>query len=238
VPTVSEAAHLRRVAFVSVEDFQTHAEIVGAGVERIMLSEGDEAYLSYPEGKPPQVGNVYSIYSPTKDVTHPETGRKIGTYVLLLGEMKVLDVKKGKNAHGVIINVTDEGVIERGNRVGTLKTQFEPVATVPPQKSVEGVIVGILHTYLLIGEGQLVVIDRGRRDGVVRGNVMQAVRRGDAYMKNRNQPAGLDDRRYPDKYFGDVVVVDVAEGHSMGQVARTEREILIGDHVVMRAVDK
>jgi LysM domain len=238
LPTASEAARLRRVAFVSVEDFQTSAEIVGAAIERIMLSSGDEIYLSYPDGKPPQVGSLYAIYSPTQDVKHPDTGRKIGTYVLLLGEVKILDVKKGKNAHGIITDVTDEGVIERGNRVGTLKTQFQAVATVPPEKSVEGVIVGILHTYLLIGEGQLVVIDRGRRDGLVPGNVMQAVRRGDAYMKNRSQPAGLDDRRYPDKYFGDIIVVDVADGHSMGQVAGTEREILIGDHVVMRAVAK
>jgi len=100
------------------------------------------------------------------------------------------------------------------------------------------VIVAILHTEHLVGEGQLVVIDRGRRDGLVPGNPMLAVRRGDAYMKNRNQPAGLDDRRYPDKYLGDVILVDVAEGHSLGQVARTEREILIGDHVVMRAIAK
>src|SRR5262249_52437166 len=163
-------------------DLATSAEIVGATVEPVMLATGDEVYLTYPEGQPPQVGQDYAIYSPQKEVQHPVTGATVGAYVLLLGQLHMLDVKKGKNAHAVITEVTNEGTIERGNRVGTLKTRFQAVSPVQAEKSVEGVIVAILHVDSLVGEGDVVVIDRGRRDGVAVGNTMLAVRRGDALV--------------------------------------------------------
>src|SRR5262249_38224067 len=159
-----ESARLRRLAYVSVADLATSAEIVGATVEPVMLATGDEVYLTYPEGQPPQVGQDYAIYSPQKEVQHPVTGATVGAYVLLLGQLHMLDVKKGKNAHAVITEVTNEGTIERGNRVGTLKTRFQAVSPVQAEKSVEGVIRAILHVDWLVGGGGGVVIDRWRRD--------------------------------------------------------------------------
>jgi hypothetical protein len=234
-----EPARLRRLAFVSTADLATSAEIVGSTQEQVMLATGDEVYLTYPEGKPPQVAQEYAIYSPQKDIKHPITGGKVGAYVLILGTLRVLDVKKGKNAHAVIVDVTNEGTIERGNRVGALKTQFQAVQPVPPDKSVEGVIVAILHVDQLVGEGDVVVIDRGRRDGVVVGNTMLAVRRGDALVGDYGTlPAGLDDHRYPDKYIADIILLDVADAHALGLCTRTDKELLIGDHVLMRASAK
>ncbi len=234
-----EPARLRRLAYVSVADLATSAEIVGATEEQVMLATGNEVYLTYPDGQPPQVGQEYAIYSPQQDVKHPVTGNKVGAYVLLLGQLRVLDVKKGKNAHAIITEVTNEGVIERGNRVGTLKTQFQAVQPVPADKSVEGVIVAILHVDQLVGEGDVVVIDRGRRDGVAVGNTMLAVRRGDALVGDYGMaPASLDDRRYPDKNLADILILDVADAHALGLCVRSDKELLIGEHVVMRASSK
>jgi hypothetical protein len=238
-PRPRDVVRLRRLAYMSVLDLASSSEIVGSTEERLMLASGDEIYLTYPDGKPPQVGETYAIYSPTKDVFHPVTGERVGAYVQVLGELRVLDVKKGKNAHAKITDVTDEGVVERGNRVGPLKTQFQMVAPVPAEKTVEGVIVAILHVDQLIGEGNVVVIDRGRRDGLVIGNNMLAVRRGDAYLTEYGSlGAGQDDRRYPDNYLANIIILDVADAHAMGVLSKSDKEILIGDHVLMRAVSK
>ena len=41
----------------------------------------DEVYVSYPEGKPPQVQKRYAIYTPTKDVIHPDSKAKLGCVI-------------------------------------------------------------------------------------------------------------------------------------------------------------
>jgi hypothetical protein len=82
-----------------------------------------------------------------------------------------------------------------------------------------------------------VFVDRGAQDGVKVGNQMLVVRRGDAYQTARGGdvlPAGMDDRRFPDSYIGSVLIVDAGKKNALGMMTRTEKEVLIGDHVLMR----
>ncbi len=230
------AVELRQLAFVSTEDLKVSSRVSGSTQDKEMLSLGDEVYLEYPAGQPPQVGARYSIYAPQKDIKHPDTGAKIGHYVLVRGELQVLEVKKDKRALAIIRQVNAHGVIERGERVGTLKTQFKMLEPVPAEKSVEGVIAGLIGSDDLIGAWQVVFIDRGTEDGVRIGNRMLAVRRGDALPKNAElSVAGKDDRRYPDHYLGTLIIVDAGKTTAMGLLTRTDQELLIGDHVLMRA---
>src|SRR5262249_46457901 len=115
---------LRENAFVSMEDLKAAGLVKGATVEQLLLSTHDEIFVEYPEGKPPQVNARYSIYTPQKDVVEPGTKEVIGKFVLIRGSVKILEVKKGKPARGVITDVTNADGVERGDRVGLLKTQF------------------------------------------------------------------------------------------------------------------
>jgi hypothetical protein len=240
-PTLIEqaptAVELRQLAFVSAEDLKVSGKITGAKEEKAMLSLLDEVYVDYPAGQPPQVGRRYAIYAPTRDIKHPETGRNIGAYVLVKGTIEIREVKKDKRALGVITQVHDFGFVERGERVGTLKTQFRTLDPVPADRNLEGVVAGVLGTDKIIGDWQIVFIDRGANDGVRVGNQMQVVRRGDAYPQERGgdlTPAGMDDRRYPDNYIGTILVLDTGKSTSLGLVTRVDKEILVGDHVLMR----
>jgi hypothetical protein len=182
------------------------------------------------------VDSIYSIYAPTREIKHPDTGTVIGHYVLVRGELKILEVKKDKRALAIIRQVNPHGVVERGDRVGALKTQLRMLEPVAATRSVEGVIVGIIEGDHLIGAWQVVFIDRGRDDGVMPGNRMLAVRRGDALPRKNAQlnPAGYEDRRYPDHYVGTLIIVEVGKTTSVGMMLRTDLELAIGDHVLMR----
>lgn len=226
---------LRQLAFVSVDDLKIAGTIVGSPEERLLLSSGDEIYIDYVEGNPPQVDQRYAIYGETKKITHPQGGAELGSYVRLKGEVRILEVKKNKKARAVITGSTD--AVERGLRVGPVKRQFREIAAKPPKSDVEGIIVGVLETQL-IGDRQIVFIDRGSEDGVTVGNQLRIVRRGDAYQTDpgRMSAAGRDDRRFPDDRLGTVLVVEVGRRTSIALVAYARTEAEVGDHVVMRKV--
>jgi hypothetical protein len=233
-PTIRLSTELRQLAFVTLDDLKISGRISGSTEDKSMLTQGDEVYVEYPEGKPLQVGRRYAVYTESKDIAHPVSKAKVGAFVRVLGEVEVVDVKKGKPARAILTYVTD--VVERGDRVGTLKTQFKDVEPVAASKDLEGVIVAMIGTDQLIGDGQVVFLDRGKDDGLKVGNRMQVVRRGDAYPKQKGyvSPAGQDDRRFPDNTIGDVVVVETAATTSLGWMVGTEQETFVGDHVVMR----
>jgi hypothetical protein len=225
---------LRQVAFVSDEELKVAGTIVGSSDEKIMLAQGDEVYLDYPDGQPPQIGQKYAIYTDQREVKHPKTGKVVGAYVTLRGEVKILEVKKGRKARGVITYSTD--IVERGMRVGPGRTQFKEVAPVPPSTDLEGQVVAVLATEQLVGDNQIVFLDNGSDDGLKIGNQMRVVRRGDAYIPRMspNDAAGRNDTSYPDDAIGLLIIVDVGQHSSVAFVVDAAQEIEPGDHVVMR----
>ena len=229
-----DTVSLRQLAFLGADDLAGAATIVGSTEEKQLLSVRDDVYLDYPAGKPPQVGKRYAIYGETRRLRHPVTRKLAGVYVSLLGELEVLDVKKDRRARGRILYATD--VIERGARVGPVKTQFKVVSPRRPDVDLEGVVVALLQSDTLIGERQVVFLDRGARDGVRLGHTLRLVRRGDAWRSELGfgTNVGQDDRQFPDDPFGEVVVVDVSERSAVAVVRSGRHEAEIGDHVVMR----
>jgi hypothetical protein len=229
----STAFRLRQLAFVEDEEIKMSSKIVGAEEERTMLSQNDVVYLEYPEGKPPQVGKRYAIYSETAQVKDTEGEKKrIGAYVRILGELEVLSVKKDKRARGVIREGHD--VIGRGARVGPLQRTYRDVQPAPNAEDRRGSIVAQLSGDELIGALQLVFINLGETSGVEAGNRMFVIRRGDAMRETYDREVGEEDERFPSYAIGEILVVDVGKETSVGVVTLSLQEFEVGDHVLMR----
>jgi hypothetical protein len=230
----SRSVELRQVAFVDDKELDVAGTVVGSPEEKELLTAGDEIYLDYPEGKPPQLGQRYAIYSETKKVIQPKSKKVVGSYITLRGEVKIVEVKKDRKARGILTYTND--IVERGMRVGPTRTQFKEVAPVAPERDLEGAIVGLLTTDQLGGQSHVVFIDRGREEGVEVGNQLVVVRRGDAYETEMGpkSAAGRDDRRYPEDGLGLIIVVEAGPHSAVAFVVRSNQEFEIGDHVVMR----
>lgn len=225
--------HLRQLAFVERKQLEAAFTISGAEKEREMLTQNDTVYLEYPEGKPPQVGKHYAIYSETKAVKHPKSKKQIGSYVRVLGELEVLSVKKGKRARAIIHEAND--VIERGARVGPLKRTFKNVDTVPNEKDVQGRVVAQLTGDELIGATQILFVDLGSKVGVQPGNRMFIARRGDAQPDQYELvTTKKNDEKFPAWAIGEILIVDVGAATSMGLVTLSIQELGVGDLVLMR----
>jgi hypothetical protein len=228
-------ASLRQIAFVDDEELKYAGTINGSPEEKVMLSPGDEVYVDYPEGKPPQIGQRYAVYSSAETIKHPDTKQVVGAYITLHGEVRITEVKKGRRARAMLTYATD--VIERGMRVGPTRTQFKDVPARPAERDLEGVIIAMLGMDQISGDHMVIFIDRGIDDGLKPGNQLRVLRRGDAYSTKMGPSgnAGQDDRRFPDNDLGQLIVVEVGKKSSIAFLTRTSHEVEIGDHVVMRA---
>jgi hypothetical protein len=228
-------ASLRQIAFVDDEELKYAGTINGSPEEKVMLSPGDEVYVDYPEGKPPQIGQRYAVYSNAELIKHPDTKQVVGAYITLHGEVRITEVKKGRRARAMLTYATD--VIERGMRVGPTRTQFKDVAPRPAERDLEGVVIALLGMDQIGGDHMVIFIDRGVDDGLKPGNQLRVLRRGDGYQTKMGPSgnAGQDDRKYPDNELGQLIVVEVGKKSSIAFLTRTSHEIEIGDHVVMRA---
>lgn len=226
---------LRQLAFVEREQLDSAFTIAGSEEERTMLSFNDVVYLEYPEGNPPQVGNRYAIYSPTETIKHPKTGKQLGSFVRVLGDLEVLSVKQDKRARAIIRGVDD--VIERGHRVGQLERTYRDLKTTPNEKNLQGTIVAQLGGDLLIGAREVVFTDIGARHGIEPGNRLYVIRRGDAYPGDFGEEVGKNDQRFPAYAIGEILIVDVGESTSVGLVTLSLQESESGDMVLMRVQD-
>ena len=221
---------VRQTAFVEKSDLQKSITIDGAVDEKVLLGVGDQVYLSYPAGKPPEVGKRYSIYVPGKAVKSGKS--EYGSYVKLLGTLEVQSVKQDKRARGVIVEANQE--IERGAKVGPLLKTFKNVPTVAPTVDAQAPIVAMLTKDQLIGQGEVVFVALGKASGVKIGNRMFVVRRGDGKPGTMSTQVGSDDRRFPARALGEIVIVDVGEKVSIGLVTLGVQEMSIGDLVMMQ----
>ncbi|MDB4953756.1 MAG: Peptidoglycan-binding lysin domain protein [Myxococcales bacterium] len=221
---------LKQTAFVEKADLDKSIVIDGAVDEKTLLGNGDSVYLAYPPGKPPQVGQKYSVYQPDNEVQ--SNGKPVGAYVKILGTVEVVSVKQDKRARGVISEAAQE--IERGAKVGPLVRQYKTVPPVAPKVDAQGTIVARLQNAQIIGQGELVFIDLGTSSGIEVGNRMFVVRRGDAKPLIMDNRIGQDDRRFPARALGEIVVVEVGKNISVGLVTLSVQEMGIGDIVMMQ----
>lgn len=225
---------VRQVAFIDKKHLDSSMFIIGAVEDKELLSTGDDVYISYPESQVPKVGDRHSIYAEDQRVDHPSGGKVLGSYVRILGELQITSVKQGKRAQGRITDANAE--IERGARVGPLMKQFK---SVPPQRNevdLQGTIVAMLTSNQLIGQGEVVFMDLGKDTGIKPGNRLFVVRRGDAFDKSKDtsEQVGQDDRAFPARALGEVVVIQVGPTISVGLVDRVTEEMGVGDLVMMR----
>jgi hypothetical protein len=223
-------ASVKEVAFVEKRNLDEAILVDGSPDEKELLGVGDSVYLAYPKGKQPKVGDHFSIYTPGQNVV--SGGNNLGSYVRLLGEIEIVSVKEDKRARGVILSSNRE--IQRGNKVGPLLRQFKTVPPVAPTVDAQAQIVGILLHDQMIGDGEVVFVQLGKKSGIEVGNRMYVVRRGDGYPDHMASNLGQDDRRFPARALGEIQIVDVGENVSIGLVTVSTQEMGIGDLVMMQ----
>ena len=192
--------------------------------DKMLLRVNDLVFMTFPKNKLPKVGDTYIIYHTIRQVNHPVTGRKIGYMTEITGTATVQELERDV-ARAQIKNAVTE--IERGQLVTPLRGDLMvSVKGTPAKRTVEGVVVAIEGDRATAGEQRVIFIDKGKRDGLERGNELRVRSHGD--------PLTETDKNFPDIDLATLLVVDVRDTSSSALVIDAVRELWAGD--VVRSV--
>jgi hypothetical protein len=229
----SNALVLREIGFVEAQDLAVSAVISGSREEKIMLSSGDQAYLSFPQDRPLRAGERYTIFvADTEHPVHmPGSKNALGYLVRIYGDVVVDQIADQKSARGTLVDLMDP--VERGFMISPVVRQFRRIEPRPSNVNLEVRIVAAFSAANMLSAESFVVLSRGRKDGVEIGNRTFVVRRGDGYRRVMEGWEPLDPN-FPNEVVGELWVVDVREDTALAWIARSSKEIRVGELAEMR----
>jgi LysM domain len=244
---------LRDQGYIGDPDKDDWGELVGAKEDRMILLEGDTVYLVMKKGVDVRVGQRLNLYRPIRSAPRVSGARRPpGALVKVFGTVRIDGWdKKERIAKGVLIESID--AVERGTRVGPVGRRFD---VVPPKQAgaqVEARLLTGIHPHTYYGGQQVVFIDKGKSDGLVPGNRLRALIRGDQWRhdlkrgaKHQRTRVELDsdesapgeriplrgnDSKFPDEIVGELIVLRTEEYSSICLVSEANIELEPGDRV-------
>jgi len=233
MPVDTKALVLREVGYVEAKDLEISGVISGSREEKIMLSSGDQAYLAFNKERPLKAGERYTIFVADKahPLRAPGSQAVLGYMVHIYGDVVVDQIAEGNTARGTLVDMIEPA--ERGAFVSPLVRQFRRVEPRPSAINLETRIVASLSDANLLASETFVVLDRGKKDGVEVGNRTFVVRRADGH-RGQMEAWEAFDARFPIEVVGELWVVDVRENTALAWIARTSKELRVGETTEMR----
>jgi hypothetical protein len=245
---------LRDQGYIDDDVKDVWGEVSGSPEDQLLLTDGDNAYLEIKPGHEVRVGQDLTVFRPV----HGELrGDAKGTLVSILGTARVEKWNpETRVARAKLVESLD--VIGRGSLIGPMTRRFEIVPPVKNEAEVWAHVAASVYPHVLYGQNQVVFIDRGQQDGLVPGNRLHVITRGDGYRStlvgasefasaevhyDSEKPATIekggalgkgDDAKYPDEVTGELRVLSVRDHSAACLVVDSTREIEPGHIVVAR----
>lgn len=229
IPTISPnliKSFLANTLIADEDQLKAAPKIVSGQDGRIILGPGDIAYASGVKNARTQ--RYYAVRQ-GRTFTDPDTDEVLGNEAIYLGDVRMKEVA---DISTVKISRADRE-INPGDRLLTVSGNNEiPYMPRPPSRKITGKIIAAANEGVTeIGPLTVVVLNRGRRDGVEIGNVLEVSRTGETV-----QPAGSTDPgervKLPDESYGVVFVFKVYERLSYALVMNTTRSVKVHDTVL------
>lgn len=207
--------------FVMDEKPQYFAKITGDGSPKGIFGEGETLYAEFIENKEFKSGSRFSIIRVEREIVHPINRRFSGYLISILGQAELVDLNGNM---GMIKIINSFGSIRRGD-VLVKYFELDPKIEIKEnKKAVSGYIIDNKNNLIILGEGDVIYLDIGSKDGIERGNILLIVRE-----ENVKSDAGL---RVINKVIGKAIVLVHAEKTSTALIIKSEEPISTGMRVV------
>ena len=196
--------------------------VVQGESERLVLGAGDKIYV---RGELPD-SQSFSFVRKGPLYIDPETNEVLGREATYIGLGKV-QATEGDIATLSVSSTREE--IQIGDRVlpteeRRVDSTFFPSA---PDSEVEGQIISVFGGVTQVGQYDVVVLNRGEREGIQVGNVMAIYKRG-ALARDRIANQTI---RLPSERAGLLMVFRTFEKLSYALVLRSDRPLAVEDEV-------
>jgi len=196
--------------------------VVQGESERIILGGGDRLYV---RGRLPD-SESFSIVRKGPLYVDPETREVLGREATYIGLGQ--SVAQDGDIATMLVDTTREEV-QIGDRIlpteeRRLQSTFFPSA---PADEIDGQIISVFGGVTQVGQFDVVVLNRGEREGLEPGNVLAIYKRG---ALARDRVAG-ETIRLPSERAGLLMVFRAFDKLSYGLVLETERALAVSDQV-------
>lgn len=214
-PRVVPAELLKRAAYV-----------VASQDLRMIYGEGDRVYVR--NLKADDLKSRYSVFKPGKALRDPKTNELLGYEAVHLGEADLL--KHGDPSTVYLRSVTRE--VRPGARLLPVDNDDRHNTFLPhaPNKEMDGEIISLFEAISEVGQNQVVVINRGTREGMERGHVL-AVNQAGRKIKDNNVGRISRSVTLPEERAGVIMIFRTFDKVSYGLIMKATRAIHLGDTV-------
>jgi hypothetical protein len=194
----------------------------------LVAGAGDEVYARFM-GSAAAVGNEYSLYRIADELVDPDSREVLGYEMVYVGDAELR--QRNDETDTLFLTDTSREAL-RGDRImpsdRSPRMNFFPSA---PDGEVNGSVISVIDGVSLIGQYQMVVLNRGTNHGLKEGNTLTVWQTGDSVRDPVS--SGLTGRkvRLPDTVAGNVMVVKAYPKISYALVMQAISEMRVNDKV-------
>jgi LysM repeat protein len=230
IPYSAIAAFLGRPSVLAREDVRKAPQVIALREDHMVGANGTEVYI---RGLGTDAAGRYNIVRQGQELRDPDNGKVLGYMGLYTGAARIEKVDRISKA--VVVDSSRE------TQAGDLLFSDDVQATsdfIPhaPASDIDGRIMAVVDGVLLIGQYQVVAINRGTTHGLEPGHVLAVDDAGDVVRTpcRRNWSdwcVGGNKVRLPDERAGTLLVFKTYERMSYGLIVSAVAPVRIADHV-------
>jgi len=222
IPPHAIEPYLAKPLIVDEQEFKNAPRVALGPDNRVVMSTGDKLYAVGLSG---ERGATWQVFHGGKEMRDPDTKEVLGYEVSFVGEADAREI--GEVSTLQVQKISQE--ISIHDRL-ILKPRREFPNYVPrvPDTEVRGKVISTYGGVNDAGPYTTVVINRGERDGVVNGHVLQAFKAPRAVVKENK---GEDTKLTPAEKNGFVLIYRVFPKLSYGLVLNSNEPVNLLDEV-------
>lgn len=216
---------LSKPLIVTENELQGYPRIIAIQESHVNAGKGDHAYV-----RGDLKGEVnFQLFRPGRALKDPGTNQVIGYEAVYLGAGHVTRVAKSDDEASTLEVTEAKEEMGVGDRlIAVPVTPFINYIPHPPAGPMSGRLVSIYEGVNNAGQNQIVTINRGRRDGVDVGTVLQLYRFGQLIVDPTDKKKTV---KLPDEEYGALFVFRVFDGISYGLIMEVRQPAEVGDVV-------
>ena len=227
IPLDSIRPFLYTPRILSSEELDSAPYILAADAQRLIFGQGHKVYF---RGVKDDSRTAYSLFRKGDAYIDPETEEVLGIEAVHLGSGKKI---RGGDPATMMINESVQEIMA-GDRALPFEDQlFPPVFMLrAPDSDINAYIISVYGGVTQIGTYDVVVLNKGRREGLEVGHVMTVMQSG---RMVDDKFAGEDmgtDVTLPSESAGELMVFRVFDKTSLGLIMRATRPIHVMDTAV------
>ncbi|MBT8077844.1 MAG: LysM peptidoglycan-binding domain-containing protein [Gammaproteobacteria bacterium] len=228
IPYEQIAAFLSKGIVLEKDEIDDLPYILSVRGDHMAAAAGNEVYVR--GGRAAPNGTRYSLVHVGDELVDPDDGDVIGYHGVYIGEGAL---SRGGDPATIALNETNREAIA-GDRLipetVDIPLNFFPKA---PDIPIDGRIISVVDGVSLIGQFQVIVMNRGARHGLAPGDVLSVYQAGD-YVRDRFAGASLfggEKVKLPDEEAGTVMVFKVYDRIGYGLIMEATDAIRVLDAV-------